>query len=74
MSGNVYEWCSDWKDNYSSGSQTNPTGPEQGGHRVGRGGGWYFSAGLCRVSYRGGDGPDNRGYDLGFRLASPAPR
>ncbi|NLA39788.1 MAG: SUMF1/EgtB/PvdO family nonheme iron enzyme, partial [Methanomicrobiales archaeon] len=27
MSGNVYEWCWDWKGNYSSFSQTNPTGP-----------------------------------------------
>ncbi|MBQ3247459.1 MAG: SUMF1/EgtB/PvdO family nonheme iron enzyme, partial [Alistipes sp.] len=24
MSGNVYEWCSDWHGSYSSGSQTNP--------------------------------------------------
>lgn len=38
MSGNVYEWCSDWDGSYSSYSQSDPTGPNSGSCRVERGG------------------------------------
>ena len=68
MSGNVWEWCSDRYGSYSSESQTNPTGPTSGGSRVRRGGGWDRSAGLCRVSVRGGYSPAFSFDFLGLRL------
>ena len=69
MSGNVFEWCQDWYGSYSSGNQTNPTGPSSGSERVFRGGGWYLNAWGCRVSYRSDDTPDGRNSLIGLRLA-----
>ncbi len=70
MSGNVWEWCSDWSGDYTSGSQMNPTGPAEGSVRVARGGSWGYNPQDCRVSARDDDAPVIRSNNLGLRLAS----
>ena len=70
MSGNVWEWCSDWYADYTSYSQTNHTGPQSGSDRVLRGSCCIFNgARLFRSSYRTCINPSNCGSGLGLRLA-----
>ena len=69
MSGNVWEWCSDWEGSYESAPQTNPSGPSSGSNRVTRGGGWYIFLDDIRLWERGGSPPSHGNYFTGLRLA-----
>ena len=79
MSGNVWEWCWDWKNSSAtagdggSSSVTNPLGASSGSGRVYRGGSWRSDASSCSVAIRNGSGPFDRGNNLGFRVVRTAP-
>ncbi len=48
MTGNVYEWVSDWydADYYAISPEKNPEGPETGLYKILRGGGWSSGEGV----------------------------
>ena len=69
MSGNVWEWVSDWfrVDYYKTSPVRNPHGPDSGGIRVYRGGGWTNGIAAVRANERGRLVPQAMGPDIGFR-------
>lgn len=71
MSGNVWEWCQDWRGDYPSVEEKNPTGPSSGFYRVTRGGGWYSFPSWVRSTDRARHEPEYCYLIMGFRLIRP---
>jgi formylglycine-generating enzyme required for sulfatase activity len=74
MSGNVWEWVSDWYSESFYGTLpdgvVNPQGPSGGTVHVLRGSSFlYDSADSLRAAYRGGVRPVPEAVDDGFRCA-----
>ncbi len=71
MSGNVWEWVSDWYDSkyYESASINNPPGPKKGTEKILRGGSWSGEPSTLRTSFRFRLLPENKNFHIGFRCA-----
>lgn len=72
ITGNVWEWTSDWFDEnyYQKSPKSNPQGAENGTEKVIRGGSWMCSENYCsnyRVAGRSHSTPDTGLNNLGFR-------
>ncbi|MBN1813550.1 MAG: SUMF1/EgtB/PvdO family nonheme iron enzyme [Anaerolineae bacterium] len=74
LSGNVWEWCTDWysHDTYDLRANCvtqNPVGPSSGTCKVLRGGSWAEHRDSARCASRFWVRPDDRTEDIGFRIA-----
>lgn len=72
VSGNVWEWCSDWfsATHHMDGARDNPRGPQHGSTRVIRGGSYLCHHSYCnryRVAARSSNTPDSSTGNIGFR-------
>ncbi|MEZ5378726.1 MAG: formylglycine-generating enzyme family protein [Acidimicrobiales bacterium] len=77
VTGNVWEWCSDWfsADWYQQSPVDDPQGPATGQAKVMRGGSYLCHASYCRryrVDARSSNTPDSSTGNIGFRIAFDA--
>jgi formylglycine-generating enzyme len=71
MSGNVWEWVSDWyrADSYRDTESVNPQGPSAGALRIVRGGSWVtHDVAQLRCAHRHRVPADTYAYSIGFRV------
>jgi formylglycine-generating enzyme required for sulfatase activity len=69
MHGNVWEWCLDWRSDYTPGEQKDPCGPLSGPFKVLRGGSWQSPKALCRSATRHSASRYESDATIGFRVA-----
>jgi sulfatase modifying factor 1 len=74
MTGNTWEWCSDWfdADFHRTAPTDNPMGPTSGQSRVVKGGSFLCHKSYCnryRVAARTANTPDSSASHMGFRYA-----
>lgn len=77
VSGNVWEWCSDWfsPNFHVNGPRINSIGPPSGTSRVMRGGSYLCHKSYCnryRLAARSKNTPDSSTGNMGFRCAADA--
>jgi formylglycine-generating enzyme required for sulfatase activity len=72
MTGNVWEWMSDWyeADYYARSPAKDPPGPSSGDEKVLRGCSWYNKPDVCFIATRDRYAPDLRLYYNGFRVVA----
>ena len=70
MSGNVWEWCQDWRSSaYDSTDLVDPKGNKEGKKKIYRGGSWFNKPATLRSANRNGHEPDTGGGpNSGLRL------
>lgn len=74
VSGNVWEWCSDWfsRRHHVGGPRVDPTGPAVGESKIAKGGSYLCHESYCnryRPAARTASTPDSSTGHMGFRLA-----
>lgn len=72
MMGNVFEWCEDWYNRYTSTSKQNPKGGDASSKKVCRGGSYGDGKSYVSPTNRGGVNPEYSTQYIGFRLAKSA--
>ena len=68
MSGNVWEWCQDWRGAYQENDTIDPGGAASGTKKIYRGGSWFNRPSTLRSANRNGHEPDVTGTNSGMRL------
>ncbi|HTB31373.1 MAG TPA: SUMF1/EgtB/PvdO family nonheme iron enzyme [Bacteroidia bacterium] len=70
MSGDMWEWCSDWFEMYyyKVSPSDNPQGPAKGTDKILRGGCWFSLDEGCMVASRGQLRPELKNKYTGFRI------